>query len=228
MTTEAGAIVFRKIAAGLYGTGVHTVTYSGQDVEVVLDRIGKCWYVREAFISADGFDLTDYLGECFPTLRDAKASVVRGHGRASNMTTETTTGVDDMTTETTTETPVMDKETYRRNVIDHLRSRNHDGFADMLTILVDQFDRTSDRLSSELSTMKSRVEQEQRAIAEGTSGYPRYFAAAGATVEQLMAKYETAAHNIGHLAHVIRRDTDLTGFDVTYFLVGVETGSGDQ
>ena len=89
MTTATTQPRFRKIAAGLYGTGImHSLEgrweylWSGccTDVETCIDRY-TCtdgWNVR--YVCEHGH-FTDILGEWYPTLRDAKADIL-GTGRA--------------------------------------------------------------------------------------------------------------------------------------------------
>jgi hypothetical protein len=73
------AATFRKIATGLYGTGilriaVGSTTWSAQtdEVEIVIDRMDGYWYERE--MQADG-DFTDYCGESHRTLAAAKQAI---------------------------------------------------------------------------------------------------------------------------------------------------------
>jgi hypothetical protein len=72
---------YRKITRGLYGTGVHRSVYPFEFlpcecsiVEEVLDMYTTlndgCW---ERYICPCG-NMTDILGEWYPTLRDAKAA----------------------------------------------------------------------------------------------------------------------------------------------------------
>lgn len=74
------APTFRRIMRGLYGTGIYTrpigsIGYGAtHTVEIVIDRMGDSWWVRE--MTTDG-ELTDYCGEGFHTLTDAKAYVAR-------------------------------------------------------------------------------------------------------------------------------------------------------
>jgi len=80
MTNHTTA-TFRKIAPGLYGTGIRRQNigclgwYRPVDeiIEVVIDRIGnQHWVVRE--LTDDG-ELTDNMGEAFYRLADAKQYV---------------------------------------------------------------------------------------------------------------------------------------------------------
>lgn len=70
---------FRKIAPGLYGTGIVRAPYGDgwDDVVMVEVAIAKCdgwWWTREVFESEQGFEFTDYAGEGYRTLTEAKAA----------------------------------------------------------------------------------------------------------------------------------------------------------
>jgi hypothetical protein len=66
---------YRKIQPGLYGTNIHrepcgSIGYERPaTIEVVIDRMGNGWWIREM---TPDLDLTDNCGEAFYTLRDAK------------------------------------------------------------------------------------------------------------------------------------------------------------
>jgi hypothetical protein len=73
------APTFRKINAGLYGTGIKRIavgstTWNAEtdEVEVVIDCMDGYWYERE--MQADG-DFTDYCGESHRTLAAAKQAI---------------------------------------------------------------------------------------------------------------------------------------------------------
>lgn len=74
------APTFRRIMRGLYGTGIHarpmgSVSYDQPDtVEIVIDHMGDSWWIRE--MTTDG-DMSDWCGEGFHTLADAKAYLTR-------------------------------------------------------------------------------------------------------------------------------------------------------
>jgi hypothetical protein len=78
--TNTTAPKFRRIANGLYGTGIHRAAcgmnfhYEVDIIEVVIDRMYDTWYVRE--LTPYGH-MTDALGEAFWTLRDAKEYIAR-------------------------------------------------------------------------------------------------------------------------------------------------------
>jgi hypothetical protein len=69
---------YRKIAPGLYGTGITRIAFGSvtwnaetDEVEVVIDQMDGYWYERE--MQDDG-DFTDYCGEGYRTLAEAKAA----------------------------------------------------------------------------------------------------------------------------------------------------------
>lgn len=79
------SVSFRKIAPGLYGTGLFQKTHGDFDpgfpgdadeAELVIDRMDGWWWEREALFYGNGhYLLTGWLGEGWRTLGEAKQAI---------------------------------------------------------------------------------------------------------------------------------------------------------